>query len=262
MNAEVIDIGQYVKLPYDVVIAKISNRAFRVWTLVAAGASPENPIAQVRQSTLAEQLGCSTDTIRRAIAELVQYKLLCEAGKWNQGRCKTYRLNWGSRPKEECAAATKGVDELLVTYGERWAQAYACFDGASGRPSLRECIEEALKHSSKGTDLKVFIDGWLHIASRSWSEQKAAPPAEAVMQPTGSDAESDEEREWIIAQIKSDNEIQRRKEALEARRLASFGRAVQPPKQTGEMPICRENYPISWSFHQLRWAGLRRNVAA
>jgi hypothetical protein len=268
MNAEVIDIGRYIKIPYDLLISKISHRAFRVWALIAAGASPENPIASVNQRALAEQLSCSTDTIGRAIAELIRHRLLSEAGKWNQGRCKSYRLNWNlTMSKDE--TKPEGLDDVLAEHGESWKQEYACFDGVSGRPSLRECVEEALKHSSKtkSADLKIFIDGWLRIASHRWSESKAPPPVEEVVQVTDESCKIDDEREWIIAQIKIDNERQRRKDALEARRQASFGGrgaalANKASEPVADLPICRENYPFSWEFHRIKWSEMRRNLAA
>lgn len=277
MSAEVIDIGRYVKVPYDVVKSKLSHRAFRVWSLIAAGASPENPVASVRQSTLADEIGCSTDTIGRAIAELLKHGLLCEAGKWNQGRCKIYRLSWSTRVKvvdapptvkraePEREAPNTELSELLAAHGTMWGRAYECFDGESGRPTLRACVDEALSNSSraKGTDLKTFVEGWLHIASQRWRVQKAPPPATLARD----GGESAEEREWIIAQIKLDNEKQRRKDAMEARQRASYvGRGAVLANNLAEpkihKPICRENYPLSWAFLKIKWAELHNKVAA
>src|SRR3990172_2401955 len=94
MNASVVDIGRFARVPYDVATAKISSRAREVWTLLSFNGSPNNPEVWVRQASLAEQLGCSTDTICRAIRELTRQGLLIETRKWHQGRYKIYRLVW------------------------------------------------------------------------------------------------------------------------------------------------------------------------
>ena len=88
MFQETTDIGHYARVPYHVATAKISSRARDVWTLLAMNCSPENPEVWVRQATLAEQLNCSTDTICRAIQELLRAKLLLPTQKLHQGRNK------------------------------------------------------------------------------------------------------------------------------------------------------------------------------
>ena len=80
---------------------QISSRAREVWTLMAFNGSPEKPEVWVRQPTVAEQLGCSTDTIGRALKELMRKGLIVETGRWHQGRYKVYRLNWNPKSQEE-----------------------------------------------------------------------------------------------------------------------------------------------------------------
>jgi hypothetical protein len=214
---------------------------------------------------------------------LIKHGLLGEAGKWNQGRCKVYRLNWNPRrkvekepTKESMAPAVNELDELLATHGEVWARAYECFDGVSGRPSLRECVDEALNNASraKGASLKTFIDGWLHISSQRWqvSEVRARenPPTpfakggESTLASGGE--ETGEAQAWIIAQIRTDNARQRRKESIEAKRrervFSQAALAHMTPEPKVEKPICRENYPISWEFYKIQWAASRQSTAA
>ena len=53
---------------------------------------------------------------------------------------------------------------------ENWKKTFPCLDGKLGRPSLQECVEQALNHSSrqKYKDIKIYLDGWLRNASQRW----------------------------------------------------------------------------------------------
>jgi hypothetical protein len=242
-----------------------------VWTLIAADASPENPSAQVHQQALAEKLGCGARTISRAITELTQFGLLCEAGTWNKGRCKIYRLNWNPNVQNASPEGEKSeLERLLATHGESWAEQYACFDGVSGRPSLKESVAEALNHDAKNKspDVKRYIDSWLRIASHRWTTKSKHEPTQPSPPevPETAASEIDEERDWIIAQIKASNEAARRKATREAQANARYsGRGAVADKTKlafFDEPICPENYPVMWNFLRMKWADGRRNMAA
>ena len=74
------------------------------------------------------------------------------------------------------------AQNLLANYGEEWAKRFACLDGFSGRPSVQECVEQALNHNArhKCLNLKIYLESWLRNASKSWvhryfHELSAAP---------------------------------------------------------------------------------------
>jgi len=74
------------------------------------------------------------------------------------------------------------AEQLMAEYGEAWKKRYGCLDGLSSRPSVQECVEQALNHSArhKNTDLRVYVEGWLSKATKDWvrayfHEQSAAP---------------------------------------------------------------------------------------
>ena len=73
---------------------------------------------------------------------------------------------------------------LLSDWGETWKKRFACLDGLSGRPSVEECVEQALNHTArdKAKDLKIYIEMWLHNAARAWisgfNREQNAPPTD------------------------------------------------------------------------------------
>lgn len=62
------------------------------------------------------------------------------------------------------------LDSLLTSHGESWAQTFACLDGRSGRPSIRETVEQALNHTAvhKCKSVKIYAETWLRNASLKW----------------------------------------------------------------------------------------------
>lgn len=202
--------------------------------MIAAEASPEDPIANVHQISLAKQLRCSTKTISRAIAELVKNDLLCEAGKWQHGRCKTYQLNWNPRvAKEETPMKVDVADAQLSIPSEYYIRVGP--DSNKREIEIQnECVHEA-----------------------------SVQHAPAVLEPEEPVArelsEAEQECEWIVAQIKESNDAQRRKEDFEAKKNAAFGargrvfapKSMLPPI---DEPITPQNYPIMWEFLSIQWA--------
>jgi acyl transferase domain-containing protein len=75
----------------------------------------------------------------------------------------------------------KEVEEILKTHGADWQQQFPCLDGLSGRPSIKDCVRQALNHKArdKYKDVRVYLEGWLQNASRSWlyvyNREKNAP---------------------------------------------------------------------------------------
>jgi hypothetical protein len=108
-NSNLIDIGRYVRVPNHVRKSDVSPRARQVWEEIAINSSPEKPWAWVRQMTAANELKCSTDTIGRAIKELLQAGLLVETGMYHQGRYKIYVVMWTSETLMHISQMTQGL---------------------------------------------------------------------------------------------------------------------------------------------------------
>ncbi|MEI6417137.1 MAG: helix-turn-helix domain-containing protein, partial [Verrucomicrobiota bacterium] len=299
-------------------MSSISPRSLSVFNLMALYASQKKPEIWVRQETFAEKLKCSTDTVYRAIKELVNFGLVAELERMYLGRYKTYRLKrfledtaaeaqntdamrisaptyrkdavprtarvredvpqicgpinrvsitehktehfFSERTQDPIVGEKSELELLLQTYGEEWKKKFPCLDGLSGRPSLKECVEQGLAHKARKNygDVKVALDTWLRNASRQWiflynKEQNASPTDSALdseaqkrraeaerlnqlelaqkktenarkrqeeaeqikntqqPQTTTETPETEEERAWIIARIKADNEAEQRK---------------------------------------------------
>ena len=211
-----------------------------------------------------------------------------------------------SEPTQEPSVGKSEVDLLLQTYGEEWKEKFLCLDGLSGRPSLKECVEQGLAHKARKNyaDVKVYLDTWLRNASQKWiflfnKEQNASPTDSALdreaqkrraeserlsqlelaqkkaenakkrqeeaeqiknSQPTQTETEipeTEEERAWIIARIKADNEVEQRKAQKEKSRTsvsAWLNRNKAPAVVEPEREISKQNYPIMWAYQRQLWA--------
>ena len=240
MKRNVIDIGRYVRVSFDVLMAKLSPRAQQVWTLIASNGSPEKPEVWVRQPTVAEQLGCSTDTIGRALKELIRKGLIVETGRWHQGRYKVYRLNWNPPSPEEV---------------EESRSAYVRTDLPPKRtPTFRST---APSPSAKVEDHVPQKRGKLTRVPEKYEKNNSSHASE----------ETPEERAWIIANIKlSRRETRRKKEEEEkhmARCTSAAARETQIPTTPEDAPVSRETNPILWAFLRIKWAdAMAERVAA
>ncbi len=205
-----IDIGHFARIPEHVAHARVPERAKGVWRELAFLSSPEKPKVWVRQQTLADKLGCSVDTVYRSLRALVKAGLLIATDLWHQGRHKIYELVWSLSQKilptsrksaegptaklpedvpQKCgplirveeqtseqslASPEKEAEKLnigfLMVHSKTWQQKFACLDGCSGRPTLQECIEQALNHTSesKYKDKVKYIEMWLTNAAGRW----------------------------------------------------------------------------------------------
>jgi hypothetical protein len=219
-NSNVIDIGRYVRVPRHVRRSGVSPRAQQIWEEVAINSSPEKPHAWVRQATIATELKISTDTVGRALKELVQAGLLVETGRYFCGRYKYYIVIWTAHtlenlpqfpqtnPWAEVEAAPAPVrqvevqkpapiirveeeqkkstfytapqpsvappspqrhstQQLLEAHEQEWKEKYECLDGKSGRPSVRDCVEEAMNHTArhKYENPRIYLESWLRNAA-------------------------------------------------------------------------------------------------
>lgn len=126
------------------------------------------------------------------------------------------------------------AEKLLADWGEAWGKRFTCLDGLSGRPSLHECVEQALNHSArhKASNLRIYVETWLRNASKSWVRsyfhELTAPPTDPSLSPDA-----------VARKLKAEQE---RKEKLEQKR-----RQLEPTVE----PFSEK---LDWSlaFKQLR----------
>ena len=85
---------------YDVTLRTVSPMAGLVWFGLWREARPPEWLVTVSQSSLAERIGVSTDTIKRAVKELTRCGLVTVIRRGNSMTgCSTYRI----RPKPDGA---------------------------------------------------------------------------------------------------------------------------------------------------------------
>ena len=98
------------------------------------------------------------------------------------------------------AKASADTEKILADYGEIWKKRFACLDGLSGRPSVEECVEQAMSHESrhKYSNPKTWIEIWLRNASSKWlqnfNRELNAPPTDPSL-----------DKEAIARRCKADN---------------------------------------------------------
>ncbi|HLF67008.1 MAG TPA: hypothetical protein VI522_05255 [Gammaproteobacteria bacterium] len=238
MKAKIIDIGRYVRVSQDVMMAKVSPRAQQVWTQIALNGSPEKPDVWVRQPTVAEQLNCSTDTIGRALRELMRSGLIIETGKLHQGRYKIYRLNWNPAKREEAKTPTANVRYNLPQNRDATIRTPASSPSAKAQDHVPQKCENLTK---------VLEEDNKNNSSREVEE-------------------TPEERAWIIATIKTSLKEDRQKQLQEARQKhrcsQSEMHALQLQLESQDEPICKENHPIKWGYLRIMWADKMENMVA
>jgi hypothetical protein len=267
----VIDIGRFVRVPTHVRRSGVSPRAQQIWLEVALNSSPEKPYAYIRQGTAAAALNISTDTVGRALKELVQAGLLVETGRYFCGRYKFYIVMWtahtlenlpqfpetnpwaqvepapvrlpkpapqkaphvirvledqkkstyytapqprpAEQPKPEPRATVQppigqrpSGETLLQSYETEWKEKFKSLDGHSGRPSVRDCVVEAMNHTArhKYDDLKIYLENWLRNAALRFKQ----------------DYEREEALHWSDPRL--DAPVRAQKQALEEQRRKEF----------------------------------------
>lgn len=132
---------------------------------------------------------------------------------------------------------------LLAEYGAKWTQRFGCLDGLSGRPTVQECVEQALNHTArhKCSNLRIYLESWLVNASKSWIRayyhELTAAPTDPGLSPDA-----------VARKLKAEQE---RREKLEQKR-----RALEPIAE----PFS-EKLDWSWAYSQIR-GGQREMRAA
>ena len=103
-----------------------------------------------------------------------------QSGLRNQAAVSQHQIAPGS----SAFSATLHERQSLESYIPDWKKRFPCLDGLSGRPTLEECMEQALSHKAKHkyTNLKLYLDNWFLTASQRWiwnyqKEQKAKEAA-------------------------------------------------------------------------------------
>ncbi len=197
MSTAAINIGHFARIPEHVNDAKIPERAKGIWRQLAYWSSPEQPEVWVRQQTVAEKQNCCTHTIGRGIKVLIEAGLLIATNKWHQGRHKIYALVWLS-PEKILPPTYKNVEPPMTSVPKNppqkspniirvskqnieqflaapeliknWQEKFPCLDGHSGRPTVQECIEQALNHhsQSKYKNKDTYLKMWLRNAAWRW----------------------------------------------------------------------------------------------
>jgi hypothetical protein len=305
-NNNVIDIGRYVRVPRHVARSGVSPRARQIWEEVAINSSPEKPYAYIRQGTVATELKISTDTVGRALKELVQAGLLVETGRYFCGRYKFYIVMWTAHTLEnlpqfpetnpwarveEAPAAVRQVqvqkpepvirvleeqkkntsytapqrpvaqqpvaqqpvaqptprtnttaESLLETCERTWNEKFKQLDGNSGRPSVRDCVREAMSHTArhKYDDLSVYLENWLRNAALRFKQ----------------DFEREEAMHWSDPRLseefrtqKREQEEQKRREFEERARLRFENEMSKKPEPTPEEIRMRDVFLASVRRH-------------
>jgi DNA-binding MarR family transcriptional regulator len=98
-------------LPAHILDAAITPRAREVLMLLASQTSAESPALWICQSTIAKRLRCSVSTVARAIAALIEAKLIAETGRLHEGRYKFYHVRW--KVEENIKAASKKITKPI-----------------------------------------------------------------------------------------------------------------------------------------------------
>jgi len=178
------EIGHFARIPLHVARADISETAKGLWRELAFLSSPQCPNVWVRQQSFAEKLRKCVKTIQRALKELIDAGLIKFAG-WMHGRYKTYKLAWKKffsqdaqdceeapapekEAKPECAAEQSvSSSESFAERVQKWQERFKCLDGKNGRPTLKECIDQAMTHKARHNyDTPwAFLEAWLRNAA-------------------------------------------------------------------------------------------------
>ncbi len=117
-----------------------------------------------------------------------------------------------ANPEQEAA-------QIMADYGPKWSQMFCCLDGLSGRPTLQECVEQALNHTArhKCANLRIYVETWLRNASKAWVKayfhELTAPPTDPSLSPDA-----------VARKLKAEQD---RREKLEQKRRA-LEPAVEP----------------------------------
>lgn len=120
---------------------------------------------------------------------------------------------------KQMANPEQEAKELMAEYGDKWTRRFACLDGFSGRPTVKESVEQALNHSArhKCSDLRIYLESWLVNASKSWirsyHHELTAAPTDPSLSPDA-----------VGRKLKAEQE---RKEKLEQQRRA-LAPAIEP----------------------------------
>lgn len=198
-------IGHFARIPLHVARADVSETAKGLWREFAFLSSPEVPTFWVRQETFAKKLNKSVKTIQRALKELAAVGLIKFTG-WMHGRYKTYILAWQKffaedgqnspttsdtnvscpetpvtedvgqecltiiREEKKSSKQNTSFPERLAEQVQKWKERYQCLDGKNGRPTLKECIDQAMSHKSRHNydNPITFLEGWLRKAAGDW----------------------------------------------------------------------------------------------
>lgn len=183
------EIGHFARIPMHVARADVSETAKGLWRELAFLSSPQKPQVWVNQKNFADKLNKCVKTIQRALKQLIEAGLIKFSGFW-QGRYKTYKLAWKkffsqdevapeevkqeSSPtikEEEKSVEQRDSDsECIVEQVQKWQERYKCLDGKNGRPTLAECIDQAMSHKSRHNyDNPIhFLEIWLRNAASKY----------------------------------------------------------------------------------------------
>lgn len=199
------DIGHYARIPLHVARADVSETAKGLWREFAYISSPQVPTFWVKQENFAQKLKKSVKTVQRALKELAAAGLIKCTG-WMYGRYKTYVLAWkkffaqdgqechttsdthvvGAQTpmsedvRQECPRIIREVEkrneqnnsfsEMAAEHVQKWQDRFRCLDGKNGRPTLKECIEQAMAHKSRfNYDNPIpYLENWLRKAASHW----------------------------------------------------------------------------------------------
>lgn len=110
ISAATVNIGQFVRIPIQILTSNLTTREMQIWGLMAKFCSPEFPCMWIRQAAIAKEASCSINRVSKVIKSIVKkgWAVLLES---ELGECNRYKMIW-----------TKGVSEpakkILASPGE------------------------------------------------------------------------------------------------------------------------------------------------
>ncbi|MBN4077506.1 hypothetical protein JYT19_01200, partial [Sulfobacillus acidophilus] len=84
--------------PFHIARARISERAKGLWRELSITFNSSHGEFYIKQKDVAENLHCSTSTVRRATNQLIAAGFLIDLKKKHKGRFKYFKMEWG----EDC----------------------------------------------------------------------------------------------------------------------------------------------------------------